>query len=52
MLDRGFLIYITLTYDTTVPYKKGVNLTIDGLRGNRDDYGWKVDTLYSQNKVK
>ena len=50
--DRGFLIYITCSYDTMVPYLKGRHLEIDGWRENRDDDGWKLANLYSQKQVK
>ena len=38
---RGFLIYTTRTYPEMIPYLKGVHLTLDGWRGNRDRDGWK-----------
>jgi hypothetical protein len=34
--DRGFLIYVARTYPTMVPYLKGLHLTIEHWRDNRD----------------
>lgn len=45
--DRGFLIYICRTYKAFTPYLKGLHLTIDGWRNDRDDDGWKIATAYS-----
>ena len=39
---RGFLIYVARTYTTLVPYLKGIPLTLDSWRPNRDDDGWKI----------
>jgi hypothetical protein len=39
---RGFLLYVTRTYPTMVPYLKGMHLTLDGWRKGRDDEGWKL----------
>ena len=44
--DRGFLIYISRTYRSMIPYLKGLHLTIDGWRDNRDLDGWKEATSY------
>jgi hypothetical protein len=38
---RGFLLYVTKTFPSTVPYLKGFHLTIDGWRKNRNSQGWK-----------
>jgi hypothetical protein len=38
---RGFLLYVTQTYPSRVPYLKGFHLTIDGWRKGRDLEGWK-----------
>ena len=46
--DRGFLIYVTRTYDCMVPFLKGLHLTIDSWRSGRDGEGWKVATAYVQ----
>jgi hypothetical protein len=39
--SRGFLLYVTRTYPTMVPYLKGFHLTLDGWRKGRDAEGWK-----------
>jgi len=39
---RGFLVYISRTYPSIVPYLKGLHLTLDSWRSNRDSEGWKV----------
>ena len=38
---RGFLIYVTRTYPTMVPYLKGIHQTLDSWRVGRSDDGWK-----------
>jgi hypothetical protein len=38
---RGFLLYVTRSYPATVPYLKGLHLTIDGWRQGRDEEGWR-----------
>jgi hypothetical protein len=38
---RGFLLYVTRTFPSMVPYLKGFHLTLDGWRGGRNDDGWK-----------
>jgi hypothetical protein len=38
--DRGFLIYVARTYPTMVPYLKGLHLTIEHWRDDRDAEGW------------
>jgi hypothetical protein len=38
---RGFLLYVTRTYPSMVPYLKDFHLTIDGWRKGRDSEGWK-----------
>jgi hypothetical protein len=40
--QRGFLVYITRTYPSLVPYLKGIHLTLDSWRPNRDNEGWKA----------
>jgi hypothetical protein len=49
--DRGFLIYVGRTYRELNPFFKGIHLTLDGWRSNRDDEGWKVATAYAQKKT-
>jgi hypothetical protein len=39
---RGFLVYISCTYPSLVPYLKGIHLTLDSWRPNRDADGWKI----------
>ena len=39
---RGYLVYVTRSYPATVPYLKGIHLTLDGWREGRDDEGWGV----------
>jgi len=36
---RGFLVYLSRTYPSIVPYLKGIHLTIDSWRPNRDEDG-------------
>ena len=38
---RGFLIYVSRTYKSFVPYLRGIHKTIDGWRSFRNDDGWK-----------
>jgi hypothetical protein len=38
---RGFLVDVSRTYSAMVPYLKGIHLTIDSWRPNRDEDGWK-----------
>ncbi|KAL7468881.1 hypothetical protein ACHAXS_009127 [Conticribra weissflogii] len=38
---RGFLIYVSRTFRWMTPYLKGIHLTIDGWRPDRDSEGWK-----------
>ena len=37
---RGFLVYVATTYDILTPYLRGIHLTLDSWRPNRDDEGW------------
>ena len=39
---RGFLIYVSRTYRAMVPYLKGLHLTLDFWRPNRDEEGWRA----------
>ena len=41
---RGFLVYVSLTYQSLVPYLKGVHLTLESWRPDRDEDGWKMRT--------
>ena len=38
---RGFMVYFCRTYTSFVPYLKGIHLTLDSWRANRDAEGWK-----------
>ena len=38
---RGYLIYVSRTYRWMVPYLKGLHLTIDSWREDRDDEGYR-----------
>jgi len=38
----GFLGYVGFTYSMMVPYFKGLHLTLNGWRPNRDTHGWKT----------
>jgi hypothetical protein len=38
---RGFLIYVSRTYKSMVPYLKGLHLTLDFWRPDRDEEGWR-----------
>ena len=39
---RGFLNYVVRTYPWLNPYTKGLHLTIDGWRDDRDWDGWRT----------
>ena len=39
---RGFLVYVSLTFDVIVPYLKGIHLTMESWRDDRDDEGWRL----------
>ena len=41
--DRGFLVYVSRTYTSTVPYLKGFHHTLETWMGHRDNDGWKKD---------
>jgi len=40
--DRGFLVYVTQAYPALKPYLKGINLSMETWRGNRDAEGYKL----------
>jgi len=48
---RGYLIYVARTYRWMTPYLKGVHLTIDGWRHDRDREGWKKPHQTKQTKL-
>ena len=39
---RGFLVYVSRTYPSMVPYLKGIHQTLDGWREGRDNDGWRI----------
>eukprot|EP00978_Attheya_sp_CCMP212_P044459 scaffold311089_cov38-Attheya_sp.AAC.1 len=39
---RGFLNYVARTYPEITPYLKGVHLTLDHWRPDRDSDGWRI----------
>jgi len=39
---QGYLVYISHTYPSLVPYLKGIHLTLDSWRPHRDADGWKL----------
>jgi len=39
---RGFLQYLTKTYPSVTPYLKGIHLSVDGWRPDRDGEGWRT----------
>jgi hypothetical protein len=43
---RGFLVYVTRTYGSMVPYLKDVYHTLDSWRSGRDADGWKSLRTY------
>ena len=38
---RGFLFYVSSTYQYMNPYLKGLNITFDSWRPHRDEEGYK-----------
>ena len=39
---RGFLVYVSLTFDTMVPYLKGIHHTLESWRDDRNVDGWRL----------
>ena len=39
---RGFLVYVATTYHVLTPYLRGIHLTLDSWRPNRDEDGWAI----------
>ena len=37
----GFIVYVAMTYTSMIPYLKGIYLTLNSWRGNRNKDGWK-----------
>lgn len=40
--QRGFLVHLTMTFSSMVPFLKGIHLTLDSWREGRKDDGWKM----------
>lgn len=38
---RGYLVYICVTYRAANPYLRGIHLTLDSWRPDRDEEGWR-----------
>ena len=38
---RGFLVYVALTYTIMTPYLRGIHLTLESWRPDRDEDGWR-----------
>jgi hypothetical protein len=39
---RGFIVYASMTYSFAVPFLKGIHLTADAWRKDRNQEGWKM----------
>jgi hypothetical protein len=37
----GFIVYVAMTYTLMIPYLKGIYLTLNSWRDNRNEEGWK-----------
>ena len=48
---RGFLVYVSLTFKALVPYLKGIHLTLESWRPDRDSEGWRVGKKQRQELV-
>jgi len=46
--SRGFLVHMQQVYPAMTPYLKGLHLTIDSWRENRDKDGWKLPNTPSR----
>jgi len=42
---RGFLVYVSLTYTLMAPYLKGLHLTLENWRPDRDEDGWRLTSV-------
>jgi hypothetical protein len=40
--QRGFLVHLTMTFASLVPFLKGIHLTLDSWRVGRKEDGWKM----------
>jgi hypothetical protein len=45
---RRFLVYVSRTYRAMVPYLKGIHLSLDFWRDNRDEDGWRIVNTYEE----
>jgi hypothetical protein len=43
---RGFLVYVSRTYPAMIPYLKGIHLSLDSWRPNRDEDGWRNTSTF------
>jgi hypothetical protein len=48
---RGFLVYVAQTYTTMRPFLKGLHLTIDGWRPDRDKESWRIADKPLRDKI-
>jgi hypothetical protein len=49
----GFMVYVSMTYTSLIPYLKGIYLTLNSWRPDRDKEGWKkIASKTSTNKKK
>jgi len=37
----GFIVYVSMTYTSLIPYLKGIYLTLNSWRPDRDEQGWR-----------
>ena len=49
---RGFLVYVSLTYDIMIPYLKGIHLTLESWRQDRDEEGWRLPEKDRRKRVR
>jgi hypothetical protein len=45
---QGFLVYGSRTYQVMMPYLKGIHLSLDRWRENRDEDGWRIANVYEK----
>ena len=41
----GFIVYVSLTYTSLMPYLKGIYLSLNSWRPGRDEFGWSSSKL-------
>jgi hypothetical protein len=39
--NMGFIVFVAMTYTSIIPYLKGIYLTLNSWRRNRNKEGWK-----------